>query len=285
MKDICIERFVVDFVNDVRKDAPKIGGVKLWSMYRDKFDRQYSVGHNKFADMIARNGLSVRCKRRKSPRTTDSSHDLPKYPDLIKNLIPTRSGQIIVSDITYQPIKQLDGTVKFCFIHLVTDLYSHEILGHVVSPTLEVKYSIQALKQALVVLADRNPGIVPYHHSDRGVQYASILYTTLLKKHNYRISMTQSGNPLDNAVAERVNGILKEEFLSMKVFKDIRKVRRAVEKAVWFYNNRRPHMSNDMLTPAQAALREGILDKKWKSYKEKYMIPIEIDKELTTFAV
>ena len=113
-----------------------------------------------------------------------------------------------------------------------------------------------------------NPAIDLIHHSDRGVQYASYDYTRLLKKHNIKISMTECGDPKDNAVAERVNGIIKNELLMGMSFFSIEEVRKALEVAVDFYNNERPHMSLDWKTPAEAALCAGELEKKWKSYRE-----------------
>lgn len=107
------------------------------------------------------------------------------------------------------------------------------------------------------------------HHSDRGVQYASYAYTDILRKHNVRISMTECEDPKDNAVAERVNGIIKNELLMGMAFFSIGEVRKALKAAIDFYNNERPHMSLDWMTPAQAALCSGELKKKWVSYREK----------------
>lgn len=273
-KELAIESFIVEYVKGVRQEDPGLGGNKLWLMYRKEFDHDYAVGHNKFAVIISRNGLNIRQRRRKVPRTTDSDHDLPKYPNLVRHLLATRAGQIIVSDITYQGIVQKDGTIKFCFIHIVTDAYTHQILACVVSDTLKAKHSVKALKIALKSLSDCNPGIRPYHHSDRGVQYASGAYTKLLKANGYQISMTESGNPKDNAIAERVNGILKNELLAGRVFHSRQELEKAVGQAVDFYNNKRPHMSNNMLTPMEARKCEGVLEKKWKCFRDKYLTPI-----------
>lgn len=269
-----MESFIVEYVKEIRQKDPGLGGKKLWLIYRKEFDHDYAVGHNKFAGMLSRNGLNIRQRHRKIPKTTDSEHDYPKYPNLVRDLLPTRAGQIIVSDITYQPVIQKDGSVKFCFMHIITDAYTHQILACVVSDTLEAKHSVKALKIALKSLSGCNPGIRPFHHSDRGVQYASGAYTKLLTTNGYQISMTQSGNPKDNAIAERVNGILKNELLAGRVFYSKQELEKAVDQAVDFYNNKRPHMSNNMLTPEEARNCEGVLEKKWKCFRDKYLIPI-----------
>jgi transposase InsO family protein len=158
----------------------------------------------------------------------------------------------------------------FCFLSLVTDAYTHEIIGWKVAPTLEAVHTLEALKAACGNKLGGNPAADLIHHSDRGTQYASSLYTNHLKKFNIRISMTQSGNPKDNAIAERVNGILKREFLDFEDFKTVEQVEHRVNEAICFYNNKRPHRSLDMMTPVQAAALSGPIPKRWMCYKDKY---------------
>jgi len=268
LRKLAEEAFCVEFIRRVRQKDPGIGGGKLWRMYKKEFGEEHGVGYNRFYDIIEKYGLKVRRKKRRA-KTTDSSHDLPTYPNLVKELVPLRPNQLWVSDITYMVIyvNAQTGEYGFCYLSLVTDYYTKEIIGWCVGETLEAKFVMEALNMALSRL-DGNPAEDLIHHSDRGVQYASYDYTRLLKKHNIKISMTECGDPKDNAVAERVNGIIKNELLMGTSFFSIEEVRKALKVAVDFYNNERPHMSLDWKTPAEAALCTGELEKKWKSYRE-----------------
>jgi len=268
MRKLAEESFVVEFIHRIRQKDRGIGGGKLWQMYRREFGREHSVGYNRFYDIIERHDLKVRRKKRRA-RTTDSNHDLPLYPNLVKELIPVRPNQLWVSDITYMVIyvNARTGDYDFCYLSLVTDYYTKEIVGWCVGETLEARFAIEALNMALGRL-DKSLVYDLIHHSDRGVQYASFAYTDILRANNIRISMTECGDPKDNAVAERVNGIIKNELLMGMSFFSIDEVRTAVRSAIDFYNNERPHMSLDWRTPAEAALCTGELRKKWVSYKE-----------------
>ena len=258
----------MEFIKRVRQKDHGIGGGKLWKMYKREFGEEHSVGYNRFYDIIEKYNLKVRKKKRRV-KTTDSGHGLPTYPNLVKELIPLRPNQLWVSDITYMVIylNAQTSEYNFCYLSLVTDYYTKEIIGWCVGETLETKFAIEALNMALSRL-NGNPAEDLIHHSDRGVQYASYDYTKLLKKHNIKISMTECGDPKDNAVAERVNGIIKNELLMGTSFFSIEEVRKALKVAIDFYNNERPHMSLDWKTPAEAALCTGELQKKWKSYRE-----------------
>ena len=268
LRKLADEAFCVEFIRRIRQKDRGIGGGKLWKMYRKEFGDDHSVGYNRFYDIIEKYNLKVRKKKRRA-KTTDSDHDLPLYPNLVKELIPLHPNQLWVSDITYMVIylNAETGEYDFCYLSLVTDYYTKEIIGWCVGETLEAKFAIEALNMALGRLGG-NPAPDLIHHSDRGVQYASYDYTKLLKKHHIKISMTESGDPKDNAVAERVNGIIKNELLMGMSFFSIEEVRKALKVAIDFYNNERPHMSLDWKTPAEAALCTGELEKKWKSYRE-----------------
>lgn len=261
--DLILSRFVLEYVKGVREKHPAIGGEKLWYMYSSYFGEKYSLGRDAFLTILRTHSLMLR-KKPSRCKTTDSSHSFPLYPNLIKDLNITRSFEVWVSDITYVRIKD-----DFCFLSLVTDAYNREIMGYFVGPTLEACYTMEALNQALpkVPIADASKLI---HHSDRGCQYASYAYTSSLKQKGIKISMTESGDPKENAIAERVNGILKTEFLNHHVFEHIEQVREVVTEAVDFYNTQRPHRSLDMLTPRQAAKKTGRIKKRWISYKDKY---------------
>ena len=268
LRKLAEEAFCVEFIKRVRQKDHGIGGGKLWKMYKREFGEEHSVGYNRFYDIIEKYNLKVRKKKRRV-KTTDSGHGLPTYPNLVKELIPLRPNQLWVSDITYMVIylNAQTGEYDFCYLSLVTDCYTKEIIGWCIGETLETKFAIEALNMALSRL-NGNPAEGLIHHSDRGVQYASYDYTKLLKKHNIKISMTECGDPKDNAVAERVNGIIKNELLMGTSFFSIEEVRKALKVAIDFYNNERPHMSLDWKTPAEAALCTGELKKKWKSYRE-----------------
>ena len=261
------EAFVVEYVHKIREMDPGIGGMKLWVMYKRDFGDNETVGRDWFEDILNKNNLKIRMRIRK-PRTTDSTHGLPTFPNLIKEFIPTRPNQLWVCDITYIPIWIDDNTYIFCFLSLILDAYTEEIVGWSVGPTLEAVYPVEALDMALRRL-DRLDNIDLIHHSDRGVQYASSEYIRILRERGIRISMTETGDPKENAQAERINNTMKNELLKGKRFYDIEQVRASVAKAVDFYNNQRPHMSINMMTPAEAALCEGVLEKWWVSYREK----------------
>lgn len=231
-------------------------------MYKGYFGTDYSLGRDAFLAVLKEHGLMIR-KHRKGPRTTNSNHSLPVYPDLVRTLLVNRPNQVWVSDITY--VRTDEG---FCYLSIVTEAYTHEIVGWFVGSSLESIYTLKALKMACKRLKGNDIKLI--HHSDRGCQYASLLYTTYLKGLKIQISMTEGGDPKDNAVAERINGILKTEFLNHHHFADIRQVRKAVMQAVDFYNNNRPHRSLDMMTPVQAREMTGQIKKRWKSYKDCY---------------
>ena len=259
------EEFALQYIRDIRRLDPGIGAVKLWHMYQAEFGSDDPIGRDCFCRIIDENNLKLRRKIRK-PRTTDSTHGLPTYPNLIKNFIPTAVNQLWVSDITYIVIMDGDGRYHFCYLSLIMDAYSEEIIGWSVGPTLENTYPIEALTMALERLEDNLQHLV--HHSDRGCQYASKEYVNLLKSRGISISMTETGDPKDNAQAERINNTMKNELLKDKVFGNIGEVTSAVAAAVDFYNNQRPHMSVGMLTPTEAAATTGNRNMKWKSHRQ-----------------
>jgi transposase InsO family protein len=159
----------------------------------------------------------------------------------------------------------------FAYLTLIMDGYSHEIIGWAIGNTLETQYPIQALEMAKKRLIGVDEDVIEnlIHHSDRGVQYASKEYVSLLQKDRIRISMTENGDPKENAMAERVNSTIKNELLKDKTFHSVKEARDALEVAIDFYNKRRPHMSIDMMTPEEAAKCNGKIDKKWYSYREE----------------
>lgn len=265
---LAIEQFVVQFVLRVREKDPKIGMDKLWRMYSDRFPEEYRVGRDVFRSIMHERGLNLR-RRPRATRTTDSRHNLPTYPNLVKSVIPMRPNHIWVSDITYIETEASDTPqgYRFVFLTIVMDAYSKRILGWCVAPTLEAAYSIKALEMAVKTLPKGFEDTL-IHHSDRGTQYASAAYIKVLNTNRIIPSMTEDGNPKDNAMAERINNTVKNELLYGKTFTSIRQVTDAVRKAVIFYNEERPHSSVDMLTPNQAHQMKGELKKHWHSYRD-----------------
>ena len=271
LRRLAQEEFALSYILDVRKKDPGIGGMKLWYMYKRDFTGNYPMGRDRFAKLIDRYNLKVR-KRMRKPRTTDSTHGLPVYPNLVRNFIPTAPNQLWVSDITYIPIWLGDGSYCFCYLSLILDAYTEEIVGWSVGPTLDTEYPIRALQKALERVKNI-PGeaVKLIHHSDRGLQYASKHYVELLKEYHIRISMTEDGDPKENPQAERINNTVKNELLKGMRFTFIGEVIEALTVAVAFYNEARPHMSIDMMTPKEAAECTGELKKRWKSYREEYI--------------
>lgn len=247
---------VVREVLKIREDQKRIGGRKLYYLLGD-FIREHrlGIGRDAFFDLLREQDLLIRFRSRKKPRTTFSVFHLEKYPNLAKDFIPTAPNQLWVSDITY--IRIGDG---FAYLSLVTDAYSRKIVGWHLRGDLTARGPVRALKMALKNNPDRENLI---HHSDRGMQYYSRDYMKLLK--GIRVSMSENSDPIENSIAERVNGILKQELLERR-FASFSQALEAIGKAVNTYNNLRPHLSIDMLTPAEAHTRTGELKRRWKNY-------------------
>jgi len=185
----------------------RMGTRKLYEKLKPFFKEQkIKIGRDALFDLLSVNGMLIR-KRKRRVRTTYSSHWLRKYSNLIKDFAPSASNQLWVSDITYWKIK-----TGFVYISFITDAYSHKIVGYHVADTLESMKTLQALKMAISGF-NREPEkhFQLIHHSDRGIQYCAHQYINLLKKNNIAISMTENSDPLENPVAERINGIIKED--------------------------------------------------------------------------
>jgi putative transposase len=253
------ETFVLKLVEEIRQEMPRIGTQKLHYMLGGKFNEHgIKLGRDKFYDLLERHGYLLRYRRRK-PYTTDSRHRFKKYPNLIRDLLLTASGQLWVSDITY--IHSGNG---FNYLSLVTDAYSRKIVGFSLWPSLESVGAIKALEMALKGNMRSKDTV---HHSDRGVQYCCNDYVRCIEKACIKLSMTEKGDPYENAIAERVNGILKTEFGLSDHFTSNTQAQEAVNKAIDKYNNRRPHASCDYLTPTIAHDQNGPLHKRWKKSK------------------
>lgn len=237
------QEIVLKLVQFHRRRMPMLGGKKLYKLLLGDLKRlDMKLGRDKFFDLLRDNGLLIKRKRRYA-KTTNSSHRFRIYKNLVKEIEVSRPDEIYVSDITYIRVDD-----SFCYLALITDLYSRKIVGYDISDSLNLEGCLRALKMAIRGKKDLS-GLI--HHSDRGIQYCSSPYIDLLTEHEIKISMSEKGNPYENAVAERINGILKEEFMLSETFKTKKLAYRAVDEAIKTYNELRPHMSIDYMTPNQ----------------------------------
>ena len=238
-----LECNVVDMVKQLRSEAPGMGAYKIFLILKHIYEDKM-MGRDKFYDLMHRKGLMLVPLRRR--HTTNSNHNYRKYKNLIKGFTPLAPGQLWVADITY--IETDEGV---CYLHHITDAFTHEIIGWVVSDSLKAYYTLAALEQAIKQMEKLDLSSL-IHHSDRGSQYCCSQYIARLNELHARISMTEDSNPTDNAIAERINGIIKQEWLyKMKRPHNTEHARELLGKIVEFYNNKRPHMSNGMKTPAE----------------------------------
>ena len=233
--------FLREKVMQVRMELPRVGGRKLHYMLKDELAEQgIKMGRDRFFDWLRAEGLLVK-PRKQYARTTNSNHRFRVYTNLIEGKELTGKNQVWVSDITY--LRSGNG---FSYLALITDAWSRKIVGYDVSNSLELQGCVRALKMAMKQLPEKHALI---HHSDRGIQYCSNVYTDMLRKKQIQISMADKGNCYQNAIAERVNGILKQEFYLDQRFKNLPQAQRATRQAIEIYNNLRPHLSIDYLTP------------------------------------
>ncbi|WP_282038031.1 IS3 family transposase [Saccharicrinis aurantiacus] len=257
------EVFILKQVKVLRQEHKRMGGEKLHLLLKPVFEEHgIKYGRDKFYNLLSEHGLLVR-RRRRNPRTTNSNHFYRRYPNLIRDMELYSSGRLWVSDITY-----IRTTKGFVYLSLITDAYSKKIVGWCLWPSLSSEGALNALKMAVSAEGVR-AGLI--HHSDRGIQYCCNDYVNYLKGAKIDISMTENGDPYENAIAERINGILKDEYELAETFSDYQSALEAVKTAVYKYNNKRPHRSVDMLFPIDAHEQKGLLKKHWKkrSYKQK----------------
>ena len=241
----------------IRKQQPKCGGRKLLFMLQPFFmQHQIVIGRDSFFDLLAKNKLLVRNKKRRV-NTTNSKHFFYRYPNLAAGFTAQHAHELWVADITYIPVGE-----RFAYLHLITDAYSRKIVGFHVSDNMRVESSVTALQKAL----DQKPGdAIVIHHSDRGMQYCSNEYVKLLQEHHAMISMTQNGDPYENAMAERVNGILKTELIA-ESYTDIKEAMQHIGRCITIYNYRRVHSSINYQIPHHVHSMEGPQIKRWKNY-------------------
>ena len=252
------EELILQEVLRIRSRQKHIGTRKLLLLLKPFLSaHKIQVGRDKLFDLLAAHQLLVRRRKRKVPRTTFSDHWMRKYPNLTVGMQVLRSNSLWVSDITYITLKS-----DFAYLSLVTDAYSRMITGYHLSKNLLAEGCVKALKMALKQLPMESELI---HHSDRGSQYCCAEYVEQLQGNKIAISMTQNSDPRENAIAERVNGIIKQEFLETS-YDTFELANNAVINAIYIYNHERPHSSIDMHTPFQAHSSNGLLKKHWKNY-------------------
>ncbi len=243
-----------------------MGTRKLYELLENfMLTHSIKMGRDALFDLLAANAMLIR-KRKRRIQTTYSGHWLRKHPNLVKDFIPKSINQLWVSDITYWKI----NVNTHLYISLITDAYSRKIVGYNVAETMEAVQSIQALQMALASFDGDARPLQLIHHSDRGIQYCSTKYVNLLQDKGIKISMSENGDPLENAIAERVNGIIKEEYLDHYTTNCLEEAKSNLMKAIKLYNNERPHMSIENLTPNQLHNNpKQIKVRLWKNYYKK----------------
>ena len=248
---------VVELVDNIRIKMPKIGGRKLYFMLNEPL-KTLKIGRDKFFKILKANHLLITPKR-SYHITTNSHHRFRKHKNLVLDYQVTKPNQVWVADITY-----IGNRKNPSYLSLITDAYSKKIVGHHVAENLTTEGSLLALKKAINITELKKLSLI--HHSDRGLQYCSDEYQKILEKNNINCSMTQNSDPYENAVAERINGILKQEFDIDKFDVETKIKRKIVEESIEIYNELRPHFSNHYLTPNQMHKQEKL---KIKTYKNK----------------
>nr|WP_031267847.1 IS3 family transposase [Mucilaginibacter oryzae] len=237
------ETFVLSLVHEVRRCHPRLGGKKLYFLLKEDIAKaDIRMGRDKFFELLTRHRLLVK-RRRKYVSTTDSYHRFRVYRNLMKDRLLTGAHQCWVADITY-----IRTSKDFVYLFLITDAYSRKVVGWHLSDSLRIDGAVRSLQMAI---RQRQYGDDLIHHSDRGIQYCSNEYTKLLKKARIGISMTEENHCYENAMAERVNGILKQEYSLDSTFPSVKDATKAVKEAINSYNMNRPHWSLNLATPQQ----------------------------------
>jgi len=261
------QEILLDKIEDIRKDHKRLGGRKLFFKL-EGFMTEHGIkmGRDAFFDLLRDNNLLIR-QRKRYHITTNSNHWMKKYPNLIKDLQPLGANHVWVSDITYWKTKG-----GHYYISFITDAYSRKIVGYQVADTMEAVESVTALKMAIKTLRPGVTGLI--HHSDRGSQYCSSAYVKTLKKSSIKISMTENGDPLENAIAERVNGIIKGEYLFDYEIKSLSKAKEVLKSVVKLYNEERPHLSLGNAVPSQVHDNNTDIEIKrlWKNYYQTHQV-------------
>ena len=251
---------IVNEVRLIREDLPRLGVRKILILLQEN---GHDISRDRLFNLLRDSGMLIR-RHRSRTVTTNSRHWMKKWPNLIREVAPSRPDEVWVSDITY--IEVIRGSTKtFLYLSLITDAFTHEIVGYALHDSLDTAGPLRALNMAL----SRYPAGAlqgQIHHSDRGCQYCSMEYVSRLQQQGILISMTENGDPYENAVAERVNGILKTEWLYQMTLVSSEQAQKAIDKIVYLYNNVRPHESVGNMTPAASRMASYPPKKLWKNY-------------------
>ena len=238
---------VIELVKEIRQDQPRVGCRKLHEDVKEQLADGHCMGRDKFFEILGEHGMHVKPRKKRYTKTTYSKHQYAVAPNRLKNTEVNRPNQVFVADITYVSLSR-----SFAYLFLVTDLFSRKIVGWHLSKTLDHQNAVTALSMALGEVPDSN-GLI--HHSDRGCQYCCHDFLTYLGENGVVPSMTDESHCYQNAVAERVNGILKQEFYIDTVFTNLTQATRAVADAIRIYNTKRRHFSLKLKTPQEIYLK------------------------------
>jgi putative transposase len=266
------EDAVILLVLQKRKLLPRCGTDQLMVMLKeDLASMGVKIGRDALIELLRKYDLLIRPKKKRRCITTLSDHPFYKYPNLIKDLPAAHPNHIWVSDITYLWV---EGEDRFIYVMLLTDAYSRYVVGYHVSEDMTAESIVKGLDMALANTSEKDRKNL-IHHSDRGLQYCSRLYVDHLDK-GIKISMTENSDPLENAIAERINRTIKDDFtvdreLRLSSFKEAKEV---IEKSINIYNHIRPHSSISYLTPAVAYQRKSEVKRMWRSYYKKKQIGV-----------
>ncbi|WP_050807289.1 IS3 family transposase [Bizionia argentinensis] len=258
---------VINLVRELRIRMPRLGTRKLYYLLEDKL-KKLKVGRDKLFRILKANHLLI-IPKKSYHITTDSHHRFRKHKNIVCNLKITKPEQVWVSDITYVGRRENPS-----YLALITDAYSKKIVGFNVSNSLSVQGSLKALYMALKNRYYKEQPLI--HHSDRGLQYCSNDYQELLDKNGIKASMTEKYDPYENAVAERINGILKQEFNIAKYEVNLKIKKQIINESIKIYNQERPHLSNHMLTPNQMHKQSKIEMKTYKSKKLNNQVIVQL---------
>ncbi len=247
---------ILDLIKPVRKKMHRIGTIKIYDIIKnDMTENNIKMGRDKLFDFLRFERMLVP-KKKNYTKTTNSFHRFRKYKNIVKDIVVKRPEQVWVSDITY-----IKTETKFEYLNLITDYYSKRIVGYYLSDNLKTEGTLKALEMA--IKSRKYPNRKLIHHSDRGFQYCSPIYTQMLIENKIKISMTENSDPYENAIAERVNGILKDEFDIAEGFINHIQAVKEINYAINTYNSFRPHFSCEMMTPDQAHANGKYELKKW----------------------
>jgi transposase InsO family protein len=235
------EALIIELVHSVRRTNKQMGGKKLYSLLEEQIHRiDGGMGRDKFFDLLGRWDLLIK-RRRKYCVTTQSFHRFYKYDNKLLHFTATRPHQVWVCDITYVRLRS-----DFAYLYLITDAFSRKIVGWQLTDNLGLGGAIKSLQQAIRQCPECS-GLI--HHSDRGFQYCAGEYVKRLEQRNIQISMSEAGNCYENAVAERVNGILKQEYGLDETFESIAQAEKVAREGITSYNEQRPHWSLNLQIP------------------------------------